>query len=228
LRLPLVGDDAVGEPARLGVKIVAPAAEPLVEPSSVEGTQVLDHADAVLVELRLGLRADAGNDADAHRSEKGLDFVRRHDGQAVGLLEVRGDLRHELVGAQTDRAPDTLAFDDLALERPRALDRRLEAPERREVQIGLVDARLLEGIAYRRDDRHHSLRHLHVEPAVAVDESHRLLAPRDRCLRQLPRPRDGHRRAGAVAPRGVAGGPDDAAAPALLPGGADAAAPVAE
>src|SRR5207249_8431800 len=120
-RLPVVRDDAVGEPARLGVEILAPAAEPLDELADLEPTKVADGTDVPLVQLRLGLGADPGDDADAHRIEKRLNLVGRDHRLATGLADVRGCLRHELVGAEADRAREPLAFGDLALERARAL-----------------------------------------------------------------------------------------------------------
>src|SRR5262249_59425440 len=108
---------------------------------------------------------------------------------------------------ETPRAREPFAIEDLALDRTGTLHRRLEASERGEVQIRLVDARLLERVAGRREDRHHPLGHLDVEPAVAVSEDHRLLAAASCRLRQLPGARDRHAPADALAAGGPGPGP---------------------
>src|SRR5207245_600982 len=96
-----------------------------------------------------------------------------------------------------------------------------EALKMREIELCLVDARLFEGVSTGRKDRHDPLGDLRVELAIAVDEDDlgRTLAAGG--LGQLPGPRDGHGRADAVAPGGVAGGLHDAAAVALLGVGAN-------
>src|SRR5512132_3059365 len=69
-RLPLVGDRAVRESARLGVEILAPAAEPFGELVTLERAEVANGANAPPIELGLRLRADAGDDANAQRVEE--------------------------------------------------------------------------------------------------------------------------------------------------------------
>src|SRR5207237_9922096 len=63
LRLPLVGDGALGEPVRLGVEVLAAAAAPLRELGDLESAQVAARATVPLVALdfrpRTGDRANA-------------------------------------------------------------------------------------------------------------------------------------------------------------------------
>ena len=73
----------------------------------------------LLVEKRLRLGADPGNDPDPQRVEEPpAPSSGAHDGQAVRLLEVRGDLGDELVRPDADRAGETFADKDVRLEHP--------------------------------------------------------------------------------------------------------------
>ena len=174
-----------------------------------------------LLEGGLALRADARNPPDRERVEKRLDRLRLHDRQPVGLLEVRGDLGDELVRPDADRAGEALALDDLGLHRPRVDGRALEVAERGEVEEGLVDARLLEGIGAPGGDGHDPVRHLAIDRTVAAEEHGFRLSAAPRRLRQAPRARDRHRRPDAVLPGRVAGRGDDAPARARLRIGPD-------
>ena len=111
------------------MEIPAPAAEPVDELERLDAAQVTDGANTPLVEQTLRLGTDARNDPDGQRIEELLGLRRPDDRQAIGLLEVGGYLRDELVGPDADRAREPLATVDLALERPRVLGGRLEAPQ---------------------------------------------------------------------------------------------------
>ena len=177
--------------------------------------------DPPLVQGGLALRADARNPPDRERVEKRLDRFRSHDRQPVGLLEVRGDLGDELVRPDADRAGESLALDDLGLHRPRVDGRALEVAKGGEVEEGLVDARLLEGIGAPRGDGHDPVRHFTIDRTVTAKEHGLRLSAAPRRLRQAPRARDRHRRPDAVLPRRVACRGDDAPARARLRIGPD-------
>jgi hypothetical protein len=117
---------------------------------------------------------------------------------------------------------------DLRLEPARALDRGVEAAERREIEIGLVDAGLLEGVAGGGEDRHDPRRDVSIEGVILTDEDRLRLAATTRGLRQAPRARDRQGRADAVPSGRVARRRHDASAVALLGIGADDEGPVAE
>src|SRR5204863_421415 len=146
LALPLVRHRALRETARLGEEVVARAAEPLRELRPLERPEIRDGPDVTRVQKTLRLGSDPRNDPDPQRIEKRLDLLRSHDREPVGLLKIGGDLGDELVGAYAHRGGQPFLAHDLRLEPAGALDRGVEAAERRELEIRLVDAGLLEGV----------------------------------------------------------------------------------
>ena len=76
--------------------------------------------------------------------------------------------------------------------------RALEVAERGEVEEGLVDARLLEGIGAPGGDGHDPVRHLAIDGTVVAEEHGFRLSAAPRRLRQAPGARDRHRRPDAV------------------------------
>ena len=148
-----------------------------------------------------------GDDTDAEAAEEAEHVVRPHHG---------GDLRHELVGPKAYRARELFALAHARLERPGVRLRLVEAAKGGEVHVGLVDARLLEGVHPVREEGHDARGRLAVRLPVVADE-HRLRLPAAaRRLGQAPGARDRQRRADAVLPRRVGGrGHDAAALPAL-------------
>jgi hypothetical protein len=100
----------------------------------------------------------------AHRLEHPLGL---EHAQAVGLVEVGGDLGAELVGRDADRADeaDLVAHPLLHLASARLRRRAL-----REVQIGLVEAGDLHAIAESPQHLHHLGRGAAVERHVARDQ----------------------------------------------------------
>src|SRR2546426_959808 len=146
LALPLVRHRALRETAGLGEEVLAPAAEPFRELRPLERPEIGDGPDVTLVQEALGLGSDPRNDPDPQRIEKRLDLLRSHDREPVGLLKIGGDLGDELVGAYAYRGGQPFLAHDLRLEPAGALDRSVEAAERRELEIRLVGAGLLEGL----------------------------------------------------------------------------------
>ncbi len=226
LALPLVRHRALRQTAGLGEEVLAPAAEPLRELRPLDRPEIRDGPDVALVQETLRLGSDPRNDPDPQRIEKRLDLLRSHDREPVGLLEIRGDLGDELVGAYAHRGGQPFLAHDLRLQPEGALDGGVEAPERRELEIRLVDARLLEGVAGRGEDRHDPRRHFSIEGVIVTDEDRLGLAPATRGLRQAPGPRDRQGRADAVPSGRVARRRHDAPAVALLGIGSDHERPI--
>src|SRR5712664_457244 len=198
LALPLVQHRALRKTAGLGEEVLAPAAEPLRELRPLERPQIRDGPDVTLVQEPLRLGSDPRDDPDPQRIEKGLDLLRSHDREPVGLLEIRGDLGDELVGAYAHRGGQPFLAHDLRLQPAGALDGGVEAAERRELEKRFVDAGLLEGVAGRGEDRHDPRRDFPVERVIVTDEDRLGLAPATRGLRQAPGSRDRQGRTDAV------------------------------
>ena len=87
-----------------------------------------------------------------------------------------------------------------------------DVAERGDLDVRLVDARLLEGVSAPGGDGHDAGRDLAIDGVVAAEEHGLRLAAAPRRLREPPRARDRHRRADAVRPGRVARRGDDAAA----------------
>ena len=68
-----------------------------------DALEVGDGRDARAAQPLGGGRPDAGDDRDVHRAQQVVLGAGAHDDQAVGLVEVAGDLGDELRGAQPDR-----------------------------------------------------------------------------------------------------------------------------
>ena len=119
-------------------------------------------------------RPDAG-DQSRRALADGLDHVLRlQDAEAVGLFEIGGDLREQLVGRQADRADQARLGADLALQLAGARLRRRAVGE---VQIGLVQAGDLDPIAEPAQDVHHLARSAPIQPDVARDQRRLGAAP---------------------------------------------------
>ena len=86
------------------------------------------------------------------RIDKRLRILGPDDGQAIRLPEVGRDLRDELVRPETDRAGEALLREDLHLQPPDMALGPVQVAEERAVDVGLVEARRLEGIGARGDD----------------------------------------------------------------------------
>src|SRR2546425_1034149 len=215
LALPLVRHRALRETAGLGEEVPAPAAEPLRELGPLERPEIGDGPDVTLVQEMLGLGSDPRNDPDPQRIEKRLDLLRSHDREPVGLLEIGGDLGDELVGTYAHRGGQPFLAHDLRLEPAGALDRGVDAAERRELEIRLLDAGLLEGVARGGEERPDARRGLPVEGVVGP-EQHRLRpAPASAGMRRLRWQR--------VIPAGAKAA--ERGRPAKLPGNGNAARP---
>ena len=118
--------------------------------------QIADRDDPEVAQ-RLGrLAADAPQPRDRERREERRLAARRHDDQAVGLAQLRRDLRHELRRPDPDRRrePD-LGADrrlDRAPDRLAVAEQRLRAGD---VEEGLVDRDRLHLRREPPQDRHH-------------------------------------------------------------------------
>ena len=120
-----------------------------VSEGELDAPEVGHGPDPLAVEHGLALRADPRNHPDPERIEEALHVLGPHDGQAIRLPEVRGDLRHELVRPDADRAGQPLALEDLRLESSGMGFAALHRAEGRQIHVGLVDARPLERVGPR-------------------------------------------------------------------------------
>ena len=100
-------------PARPLAEDRAHLAEPAHEEVVGQRRQVADRPDAVLLQRRRPIRADAPQPRDRERREERRLGARRDDDQAVGLAEVAGDLGDQL----RRRDPDRDRQPDLAADR---------------------------------------------------------------------------------------------------------------
>ena len=127
------------------------------------------------------------------------------DRQPAGLARVAADLRHDLARRDAERAGEARAGPHRGLHRL-GDDARLEevARDLSDVEVALVDARLLDGRHDPANGRPHVSRVLAVEAVTRPDED-RLRAAADRLG-------GAHRGMDAELPRGVVRGRDDAAA----------------
>jgi hypothetical protein len=81
-----------------------------------EPAKLAHGTDAPLVEQGFRLGPMPGVTRMRRGSRKGLDPFRLYDGQAVGLLEVRGDFGYELVGPEAHGAAESV--DGIVLSTP--------------------------------------------------------------------------------------------------------------
>src|SRR4051794_24944167 len=98
-----------------------------------------DRHDAVARELAFERRADAGDQPDRLLVEEVERLAAPDHREASRLVEIRGDLRQELVVAEADRDSDAdLALDPAGQERQRARRR----PAMQPLGAGEVEERL--------------------------------------------------------------------------------------
>ena len=82
----------------------------------------------------------------AHRIQERLHLIRSTTVKPSGFLKSEAILATSLFGPRPTGARERHSLDDLALHDQRALGGVVEAPQRREVQVRLVHAGLLEGV----------------------------------------------------------------------------------
>ena len=128
--------------------------------SSVRPLELLDGVHADSAQPLGGGRPDAGDDGDLHRAQQVLLHARRDDDQAVGLVEVAGDLGDQLGGPDADRAGEAAGhlvdpLLELATERADGGDREVGEAGRLEVDEGLVERQRLDERADLAEQRHH-------------------------------------------------------------------------
>ena len=145
-----------------------------------------------------GLRPDPGQQPRREAREALARLLAREHDEALGLLGVGGDLRHQPVRADADRAAEPGVGLDLGDQAAHRGARRVDA---REVEVGLVEAGDLDGVDLGAHAVHHALGHRAVGLEVGRQED-RLRAQPARA-----RGRDGGEH--AVAARLVGGGGDD-------------------
>ena len=117
--------------------------------------ELADRPEAELAQRAGGHPPDTPDPLDGQRRQKPRLAARRHDDEPVGLLEVRGDLGDELVGAEARRRREAGLVTDPPRDPTDGVER---APEEgraaREVDEGLVHR---DGLHERREvgeDRH--------------------------------------------------------------------------
>ena len=153
--------------------------------------------------LRDGLRADARDEAGGGLREPKPCALGGQLEEAVRLLGVRRDLRHQLVGADADAAGEPgLGLDGLL----DGAGRGAVPVEPGEVEVRLVEAHDLDALHVPPQDRHDLLGAGAVRLEVGRDE-HRIRA-------QPARPLGGRGGEDAIPARLIAGGRDDGPRPA--------------
>ena len=169
--------------------------------------QFTQGVDAGRFHPRSGLAPKAGQAAHRQGVEHLADLLRRHHGQAVGLLQLRGDLRHQLVGRDADRGGESGELADAALDAARDLG---AAAEQRGAR-GDIQERLIERQAlHQRGDLAEHAEHQRRDFLVALHartHAHRVGAQAQRLAHR-------HGGAHAKAAHFVAGRGHDAAAAA--------------
>ncbi len=141
-----------------------------------------------------GLRTDARHEPARRRSEPLAGLLAAQHDEPARLLGVGGDLGHELVRSDADRAAEAGGLLD---PRRQAAHRGVRGRQAAQVEVGLVQADDLDHVDGGPHDRHHLARGLAVVGEVGREE-HALRA-------QPPRPRGRHGRADAEPPRLVGG-----------------------
>jgi hypothetical protein len=107
-RLRMRDDRPLVDSARGGVKPGGIArAKMLLQPRGIGRRQFGDRGNAQAGQLFGGTRADAIDLARGQRPDAGLDVLSFEQGQSIRLIEVGGDFREQLVGADADRATET-------------------------------------------------------------------------------------------------------------------------
>jgi len=182
--------------SRCSLSVVEPT-KPARATRSLPWREPLQRGDAEGAQTLGGLGADAGDEARRGLREALARLLDAHRHEAARLLEVAAHLGHELVGADADRDAEAGGGIDVVLQ---AAHGRLRRHEAGEVEVGLIQADLLDhghGLAH---ERHHAGRHVAVGGEVGRDE--------DRVGAQAARPRGRHGRADAEAARLVGRGGD--------------------
>ena len=174
------------------------AAEALGQRRGRRRGELRDRLDPERLEPLGGLRADPGQQPRREAREALARLLAREHDEALGLLGVGGDLRHQPVGADADRAAEPGVGLDLG---DQAAHRRARRVDAREVEVGLVEAGDLDGVDLGAHAVHDALGHRAVGLEVRRQE--------DRLRAQPARAsgRDGGEH--AVAARLVGGGRDD-------------------
>ena len=187
--------DAAGELVE-DPPLLAEAADQVVE---LDGAEVGDGRHLHLGERPLGRRTDAVDPPHRQRIEEGLHLLGAHDGEAVGLVEVGGDLGDQPVGPDADahRQPPLLAHPPPDLLRHRRRAPRL-AQVVADVEVGFVDRHRLHQGGELVVDGEDLLRLARVAAEVGRDE--------DGVRAEPAGARGGHRRMDAEAADLVAGG----------------------
>ena len=138
-RLALGHDVAIVLALRHAMQPRAVVASELVhEPREIGVRELADRGDAELVELGTRLGADAVDAPGRQRPDPRDDVGGPDDGEAVGLVELRGDLGEELVGRHRHRAREPGRVAHRRLERlgdvaraPPGIDFRLDVRDGR-------------------------------------------------------------------------------------------------
>jgi hypothetical protein len=106
--------------------------------------QLAERANAQRLDPGRRLRAQPGQPADRQRVEYRVDLGGAHDDESVGLLEVGGDLGHELVRRHADRCCERGSLADHALDLPRdPFPVSVQRRARRDVEESLVQRQSL-------------------------------------------------------------------------------------
>ena len=167
---------------------------------------VADRLQAEAGELFRRLRADAVDLARRQRPDAGGDVGVAEQRQSVGLVELGGDLRQQLVGRDADRAGEAgaLAHGRLEIQADRATGIVVDSGQVAQVGVDLVDAAILD---QRRDLAHRALEQARVLAVLVEVDRQQHRVRREHCRLHHP-----HRREHAELARLVSAGRDDAAA----------------
>src|SRR2546427_4905408 len=139
-------DDLSGVTAHRDVVYVFPEGpEEFDEVLTIVSLYVPNRLETEFLEPVGGLRADAQDLPDRERGEEFHDMVRLHDREAIGFLEIGGDLRGRLRGSDADRAGESLLLPDCGLDFQGELagPTVVAAAAARHIQVALLDPRRL-------------------------------------------------------------------------------------
>jgi hypothetical protein len=114
-----------------------------------------------------GAWADTGHEAGGRAGEARARLLAGEHHEARGLLGVRGDLRHQLVGPDADRDAQARALADVGHQ---AAHRRVRRDEPREVGVGLVQADDLDALDLLAHDPHDGVGDFAVGAEVRRDD----------------------------------------------------------
>ncbi len=177
--------------------------QPGDEELDVAACKVADGEDAHPSQGITGLLPDTRDLSYRQGVEERRDLIWADDRQPVRLPVVGCDLCCDFAWRDTDGAGEPLRLPDIPLDRCGEHSSRQKAPGAGDIEVGLIDAHLLDAVGISAEDRHDLPRYLGVERVV-----HREV---DGVRTEGVRPGDGHARVHTVTARLVGTGAHNSA-----------------